>query len=137
REKISLTLSTKEKEGKVITGNLSVAVTDATQVVPVDESITIVNGYPLTMEKQPSMMALKYPVEYGVTHVGQFFNDNGKPEQATLTVLQTKPRNMMMAASDERGIFSITDLHFYDTATFSFKSDKAKNAPYGKVQMLP
>ena len=44
---------------------------------------------------------------------------------------------MMMATTDEKGIFSLTGLDFYDTATFSFKADKARDNPYGKVELMP
>jgi hypothetical protein len=43
----------------------------------------------------------------------------------------------MLAETNEQGIFLQTGLDFYDTATFSVKSDKAKNSPYGKIELLP
>jgi hypothetical protein len=137
REKITLTLSVKDKEGKPMAANLSISVTNAVQVVPIAEPLTIMNGYPFEKEKQVKATELKYPVEYGVGFKGKFVNDKGKPEKATLTILQMKPRNMMLAETDEQGIFSTTGLDFYDTATFSFKADKAKDHPYGKVELLP
>ncbi|MEK6782961.1 MAG: carboxypeptidase-like regulatory domain-containing protein [Bacteroidota bacterium] len=135
REKITLTLQVKDKEGKPLTANLSISVTDAIQVVPIAEPVTIMDGYPFKKESQRKAVDLKYPVEYGVGFSGKFLNDNGKPEKTTLTILQMKPRNMMLAASNEQGIFSITGLDFYDTAMFSFKADKAKDYPYGKVDL--
>ncbi len=137
REKITLSLSMKDKEGKPLAANLSISVTDAIQVVPIAEPTTIMNGFPFEKEKQKSAIELKYPVEYGVGFTGKFLNDNGKPEKTTLMILQMKPRNMMLAASDEHGIFSITGLDFYDTAKFSFKADIAKDYPYGKIELLP
>jgi hypothetical protein len=137
RDKITLTLQTKDMEGKPIAANLSISVTDATQVVPSAEPIIILNGYPFEKEKQLKATSLKYPVEYGVGFRGRFVNDKGKPEKTMLTILQTKPRNMVLAETDEQGIFSTTGLDFYDSATFSIKADKAKDFPYGKVELLP
>ncbi len=117
--------------------NLSVSVTDVAQVVPITEPETILNGFLFEKNNKHKAIDLTYPVEYGVSLTGRFKNDNGKPEKATLTVLQMKPRTMMMATANEQGIFSLTGLNFYDTATYSFKADKAKNYPYGKVELLP
>jgi hypothetical protein len=135
--KITLTLQIKDKEGKPIATNLSISVTDATQVVPIAEPVTILNGYPFEKEKRVKATSLKYPVEYGVGFRGKFVNDNGKPEKTMLTILQTKPRNMVLAETDDGGIFSTTGLDFYDSATFSIKAEKAKDFPYGKVELLP
>jgi len=137
REKITLTLQTKDKEGKPLAANLAISVTDATQVVPIAEPITILNGYPFEEDKQLKATSLKYPVEYGVGFRGRFMNDKGKPEKTMLTILQTKPRNMVLAETDDEGIFSTTGLDFYDSAMFSIKADKAKDLPYGKVELLP
>ena len=136
REKITLSLHTRDKEGRSITSNLSLSVTDLSQVVPLPEPRNILNSYPFTEKKQESM-GFKYPLEYGISFSGRFVNDKGKPEKTTLTILQTKPRNVMLAETNDQGIFSQTGLDFYDTATFSIKSDKAKNSPYGKVELLP
>ena len=137
RERITLTLIVKGKEGNPLAASLSVSVTDAVQVVPIAEPITILNSYPFEKEKQIKATELKYPVEYGVGFRGKFVNDKGKPEKATLTILQMKPRNMMLAETDGQGFFSTTGFDFYDSATFSFKADKAKDYPYGKVGLLP
>lgn len=137
RERIILTLQAKDQEGKPLASNLSVSVTDVAQVVPITEPETILNGFLFEKNNKHKAIDLTYPVEYGVSLTGRFKNDNGKPEKATLTVLQMKPRTMMMATANEQGIFSLTGLNFYDTATYSFKADKAKNYPYGKVELLP
>lgn len=140
REKITLLIQTKDKEGKPLAANLSMSVTDAVQVVPMAEPVTILNSFNESNEakqKHKKIIDLKYPVEYGVGFTGRFLNNNNKPEQATLTILQVKPRNMMMATTDEYGIFSTSGFDFYDSATFTIKADKAKDQPYGKVELLP
>lgn len=137
REKITLTIQVKDKQGKPLASNLSMTITDVVQVVPITEQETILNGFPFEKNNTSKVIDLKYPVEYGVGFTGRFKNDNDKPEKATLTILQMKPRTMMMATTDEKGIFSLTGLDFYDTATFSFKADKARDNPYGKVELMP
>lgn len=135
REKITLTIQTRDREGKPTAAHLSVSVTDATQVVPIKETETIVTAF--QEDEHPKVTDLKHPVEYGVVFRGKFVNDNNKPEQTTLTILQMNPRNMLLAATDEQGIFSLAGLDFYDSTVFSVKSDKAKDLPYGRVTILP
>ena len=137
REKITLTIQVKDKQGKPLASNLSMTITDVVQVVPITEQETILNGFPFEKNNTSKVIDLKYPVEYGVGFTGRFKNDNNRPEKATLTILQMKPRDVMMATADEQGVFSLTGLNFYDTVTYSFKADKAKNYPYGKVEILP
>jgi hypothetical protein len=137
REKITLTIGVKDNDGKPLAANLSISVTDATQVVPLEESATILNGFPITKEDKLKITELKYPVERGLTLQGKFLNDNGKPEKAELTIIQLKPRNVMFIETDEQGNFTQGGLDFYDSTQFSIKADKAKDYPYGKVQVLP
>jgi hypothetical protein len=140
REKITLTIQTKDNDGKPMAANLSLSVTDAVQVVPIEEPATIINRYNEKegeKQRQKKIIDIKFPVEYGVGLSGRFLNDRGKPERTTLTILQMKPRNMMMTTTDENGIFSAGGFDFYDSAIFTIKSDKAKDQPYGKVELLP
>jgi hypothetical protein len=137
REKITLTLTARNKTGETMAANLSVSITDPVQVVPVPEPMTIANSFSFDNDKQRTTKELKYHVEYGISCRGRFLNDDGKPERTTLTVLQMNPRKMFMTATNEGGIFLLTGLHFYDTATFSFKPDKTrKEYSKGKVELL-
>lgn len=134
REKITLTLHMADAS---LAGNVSVSVTDAVQVVDVPSTHGILNDYPIERGKLFGEIELRYPVEFGVSYAGRFLNDNGKPARTNLTIMQLKPRNVLFAETDADGYFTQTGLQFYDTASFSFKSDKAKNFPYGKVEILP
>jgi hypothetical protein len=118
-------------------GNFSVSVTDASQVIGIPTSHHVANLFPIERGKLFPQTELIYPAEIGLGYSGQFYNDNGKPTKTNLTIIQLKPRNVLFAETDEKGYFSQTGLQFYDTASFSFKSDKAKNSPFGKVVILP
>lgn len=137
RERIRLTFQLNDPEGHPLASNLSVSVTDAEQVVPVPEASLITNEFPLGDETKVSSMDFKYGAEFGTSFLARFLNDKGKPEKTTLNILQMKTNNMMLAETDEEGIFWRTGLQFYDSASFSFKSDKAQGRPYGKVELLP
>ena len=137
REKINLTFQVKDAEGKPLTSNMSVSVTDAGQVVSLPDVSTIRDGFPIEKGTSTGSMEFKYLLESGIGFSGRFVNDKGKPEKTTLTIFQLKPRNMMMlAAADDQGSFSLNGLQFYDSADFSIKSDRAKDKPYGKVELL-
>lgn len=136
REKITLTFMVKDTVGNPMKSNLSLSVTDALQVVPLEEACTIIQGYPMEAGKSIKNMEFKYPVEFGISFSGRFTNDKGKPEKTTLSILQTGTRNMTLAETNDEGLFWQAGLQFFDTASFSLKSDKAKDTPYGKIDLL-
>jgi len=136
REKITVTLKLKDKNGNPMAGNFSISVTDAAQVLKVPEWGNIKEKLAIRKEEISKITNLNYPLEYGVGFAGQFLNDNGKPERALLNFMQMKPRNVMLAETDEKGFFKQTGLNFYDTTTFYYKADKAKDLPYGKVKLV-
>jgi TonB-dependent Receptor Plug Domain len=135
REKILLTLKTTDEDGNSQSANLSVSVTDAGQVVPVEEPYGIMESFPLRKQDRQLSTEFKYPMDNGISFTGRFFNDKEKPEKATLSIMQWNPRNMMFAETDEDGIFTQTGLSFYNSMKFSVKSDKAKDKPYGNIKL--
>ena len=69
RERITLSLQTRDTEGRPVSSNLSLSVTDVSQVVPLAEPLTILNSYPFN-EKKLESMGFKYPLEYGLSFSG-------------------------------------------------------------------
>jgi Carboxypeptidase regulatory-like domain/TonB-dependent Receptor Plug Domain/HTH domain len=136
RDKIVLTLKTSDKDGNPQSANLSVSVTDTEQVVPIEEPKNIIQDFPINEQDRQLVMEFRYPIDNGLSFSGRFLNDKGKPEKTALNIMQWNPRNMMLAETDERGIFTQTGLSFYDSMKFSVKSDKAKDKPYGNVELL-
>ncbi len=135
REKISLSMGVK---GSVpLRGNISIAVTDAAQVIDVPTRHTILDRYRIEHGQLLPDVVMKYPVEFGVSYSGRFLNDRGKPAKTNLTIIQHRPRKALFAETNDLGYFQLTGLQFGDTTTFSFKSDQAKNYPFGKVEILP
>lgn len=137
REKITLALDMKDREGKPLTSSLSVSVTDAAQVISLPEARSIEKGYPISEKEIGKITNLNYRAEQGVSFYGQFVNDRGKPEKTRLNFIQWKTDDVLVADTDEKGSFWQTGLQFTDTASFSYKSEKAKDRPYGKVKLLP
>ncbi len=116
---------------------LSVAVTDAAQVIPVPEPITIVNTFPIDRAEIPRINELEHRIERGVSFYAEFLNDKGEGEKTQLSFIKWKTGDVLFAETDEDGKFWQTGLQFTDSALFSYKSDKAKGRPYGKVVVLP
>lgn len=138
REKITINLAVKDDDGNPISSNLSVSVTDATQVVPVTTAPTILEGFPLKeIQAKSDKYTLPYPIEYGVSFSGQFFNSENKLEESLLNVLQLNPKNLMIAQTDAKGNFVVNGLDFYDTAKFSIQPNVVKGKSKGKTQLLP
>lgn len=137
REKITVNLMVKEEEGQPMGSNLSVSVTDATQVVPVPTSSTILEDFPLReIQAKSSFYTLPFFIEYGIGFSGKFLNTDGQPEKTNLTVLQLNPKNLMITQSNELGLWSVNDLNFYDTVKFAIQSINEKGNAYGKAVLL-
>jgi len=138
RDKITVNLAVKDEDGNPMSSNLSVSVTDATQVVPVTTSSTILEGFPLKeIHAKSDKYTLPYSIEYGISFTGQFFNTENKTEQAILNVIQLSPKNLMITQSDEKGFFLVNNLNFYDSTTFSIQGTNAKGKAYGNASWVP
>lgn len=117
--------------------NLSVAVTDAAQVIAIPEQQTILNSFPINPKEIPRIDDLNRRIERGVSFFGQFVNNKGVPEKAQLSFIQWKTGDVLSVETDNEGLFWQTGLQFIDSAQFSYKSDKAKGRAYGSVKILP
>lgn len=117
--------------------NLSVAVTDVSQVIAVPDPINILDTYPINPDEIPLINDLVHRIESGVSFYAQFLNNKGAPEKTQLNFIKWKTGDVLYAETGDDGMFWQTGLQFTDSAMFSYKSDKAKGKPYGKVMILP
>ncbi|MBA4053475.1 MAG: hypothetical protein C0490_02065, partial [Marivirga sp.] len=133
REKVTLALQVLGDDGLPIQSNISIAVTDD-QVVPVGDPVSILRDYPFEEKISHKNREVTYPVEYGLSFSGQFLNEFGKPELTLLNVFNHE--NFLFTQSDEKGVFSVKGLYFYDSALFTFKADRTDGKPYGKILLM-
>ncbi|MGE0589464.1 MAG: carboxypeptidase-like regulatory domain-containing protein [Cyclobacteriaceae bacterium] len=131
REKVTLKITVKDEEGKPVKGNLSVSVTDASQVVPLTGS-SIVDDYTIDDFEIDIPQMLRYPVERGITVQGTYFDEKGKPAKTDLNLVQWKSNNAGMVETGEDGRFEVTGFDFYDS-TRIFYSTSSKNLEKGKI----
>jgi hypothetical protein len=88
------------------------------------------------MKDRPIDRTLPFAIEHGINFSGKFLNENNNPEKAMLNVLQLDPRGFTLAQSDEKGIFNVSGLSFYDTATFSIQATRGKGEAYGRAEFI-
>ncbi|HRW99683.1 MAG TPA: TonB-dependent receptor plug domain-containing protein, partial [Cyclobacteriaceae bacterium] len=137
RDSIGLILSVRDTLGKPLLSNLSVSVTDARQVLPVKPPFTILDKYPFRSEPDHRIIdEVAFPVEYGVSYEGQYLNRRGKPEKATLSILQGNYEHLSVIETDENGLFVETGLQFYDSTDFRFQTKNTKKKYDGRVEIV-
>lgn len=137
REKITLQIETKDDFDKPLSSHLSVAVTDATQVVPIEVDQTILNAYPLSENFSSSKNKLRYPIESGITLMGEVIDKKGKPASALVSMIGVESKDMILLEAGKDGKFWVTGLGFYDSAEFLFQARDKKNKPFGRVKVTP
>lgn len=137
RDKIMLGLVVKDQQGAPLASHISVAVTDAAQVLAIPEQTSITKDFPIHGDQISRITELKYRIERGVSFYAQFLNNKGVGEKTQLSFIQWETGDVLSAETDDKGMFWQTGLQFTDSARFSYKSDKAKGIPYGSVRVLP
>jgi hypothetical protein len=135
REKITIEISLPDAEDQF--ANLSIAVTDSLQVIPIQTAPDIQEVLPIAKDGIPVFQReFKYPLDNGIRFRGRFVGAGTKPRSELLHIFQLSPKHFSMAWSDEQGVFTVSDLSFYDTATFLVKPALANAATLGRAQSL-
>ena len=112
---------------------LSVSVTDMIQVVSVHSSNTITEELDENDTSRVSM--LNHPVEYGFGFNGHYeWGEGSKTEM--LNVFQVKSREHLLTQSNWQGNFTVSGLHFYDSAYFAVLP-MGKTKSTGATKILP
>ena len=124
RERITLTLQTKDQTRNLSGANLSVAVTDAIEVVAGTPPFTIKEYF--APDREQKVFDFTYLVEGGISFSAQYFNKKGKPEKAALNVIHMGSP-LTLKETDTEGKFSFRNLQFYDSLDFFIKSENAKD----------
>ncbi len=136
REEIKLDFSLRDDEDKPLAATVSVAVTDALQVIPVQPTHTIITDYPLReLDMSKVAKADRFEIEHGVHFTGRCLApDLSTPIQTMLNVLQLDRPNFTMAQSDRQGNFAVNGMVFYDTASFYIHTPTKQKI--GKIELI-
>lgn len=133
-EKITLAVQVQDNEGHPMGANLSVSVTDASQVVSLPGP-NILSDFPI--REIPEAKGFSWPAEYGIAFTAKIKSGKDKPVKETVNIFQTNPRNFFVSETDAQGVFSLTNLNFYDTAKFTFQTVKGKKQIFREAELLP
>ncbi len=137
REKITIEVSLPEGD-ESFAADLSMAVTDSLQVLPIQTSPDIHDVLPIAKSGIPLFQReFRYPLETGIRFRGRYTGTGNKSQSELMHVFQLQPKKFSMAWSDEQGVFTVSGLAFYDSAAFLIKPANAKTALAGRVQLLP
>lgn len=138
RNKVSVGVNLKDKNGNPVSANLSVSVTDNNYVTPISLNPTILNG--LTIKEIPKHITtdkFTYPIEKDMNISGQFLNGKGKPEEIPFTAYFNNLSSSLDLESDAEGKFNLEEMDFYGPLDFTFMALDKKGNSYGKFQITP
>lgn len=120
REKITLSLITRDFLDYAIASNLSISVTDISQASAPKNEMTILNTYKINEEYLPDTSFQKplYAIQYGINFSGRMVSKRGKPTDGVLTIFQEKVKDVFTITPDnDEGVFKRV-LQFPDTTEF-------------------
>jgi hypothetical protein len=135
RERVDVTVSLSDDDVKPLAGDFSLAVIDIQQVKSVPWSRAIPEAREFGDITLPSA-AFSHRVEKGFTFNGQFFSSKGKTAREDLTLILNNFEGIFTTSTDDRGVFAIHDLPFYDSVSFAVQGRNKKGNPYGSVSLL-
>lgn len=137
KEKVTLTIKTLSEKQMPLSSNISVAVVDQTQVLPIEETSNISNDFQL--ESIPSSMGLDrftYPVEKSLSLEGFVTDDKGKPTSALITAFVNDFEGMVDLESNRDGEFTMEEMEFYGPLKLAFKATDKKGNTAGTVKLI-
>ncbi len=134
RENITLTFELKDEYGNPANGDVSISVTDASQVIKAPHWGSILEKFPIQKTDDIKAETAKYRAESGFSIRGQFRNPKGKGEKTDLNFIRFHPSEFFVVETDKHGFFTLQDLQFEGETEVSMNSVKGPLA--GKVKFL-
>ncbi|MEQ9593079.1 MAG: carboxypeptidase-like regulatory domain-containing protein [Cyclobacteriaceae bacterium] len=132
RERIKLRIETFESE-RPISSNASISVVDQYQVATINDP-SILNAFAQEGNSKTRLSHLSFPVETGITVSGKVV-DKKKGAQATLTMVDVYSKEMFLIETDRQGLFWVSGLGFYDSASFLLQAKNRKGKSFGTVSI--
>jgi hypothetical protein len=138
REKVTLTLNTKNFRGAAVQANLSVSVLDQTQIVPIKDQTDIRSS--LELEEIPPAMTLdrfSYPVEKSLSQKGIVLDEKGKPVAAQVIAFVNDFEGIVEMEANPKGEFAIEEMEFYGPMKLAIQATDKKGKTVSKVELVP
>jgi hypothetical protein len=128
REKIELELLPGIDIPGILAGaNLSISVTDMSQVVPVNLNQPITEE--LQLGPKPTGLRFSHPIERGFGFRGNYSTPHGNAKKF-LHVFQAEPKHYTITQTDKDGNFSVGGLSFYDSSWVSILPNGASDGDF-------
>jgi hypothetical protein len=78
-----------------------------------------------------------YPLEYGFSVNGKIIHPKKQYVQANMTVIRGKMDSLYNFRTDRKGQFTIEDLNYFDSTSFSFQARDKKGRIFAKTEVQP
>ncbi len=137
REKVTLTIKTLSDKQMPLASNLSVAVLDQSQIVPIETASDIQSS--LKLETIPETIGLdrfSYPVQKSLSQEGFVVDDKGKPTSSLVTAFVNDFQGMVDLESNRDGEFTMEEMDFYGPMKLAFQPTDKKGNPAGTVKLI-
>ncbi len=137
REKVTLTIQTRNERNLPVQANLSVAVLDQNQVIPVKESMPIQEA--LELEKIPESMGLdrfSYEIEKSLRQKGKLLDEKEKPISGQVVIFINDFEGMVEMEADRDGEFVMEEMEFYGKMDLAVQALDKKGRPASKIELL-
>ncbi len=135
REKITVKLKIKDSDDNPVYCKLSISVTDADQVLPIEVSSNILSGFPI--HEVPSPIAKPvYSVDFGIPITAQVVQEKYVAGKGLLNIFQLSGGKFFIAEMNENGIFNLNGLQFYGTSQFSVRFQNQSNKKSKDIRQL-
>ncbi len=138
RELVKIQISVTNEEGRPVSANLSVSVTDAAYAAPLQLEPSIYSSLALaTVPPSLTTEKFSYPLEKSLEIKGRFLNEKDKPASTPFTMFFNGFQDMVEMETDKDGNFVIGDSEFYGQLDFGFLALDKKGKNYGKFELTP
>ncbi|PSL03014.1 TonB-dependent receptor [Cecembia rubra] len=137
REKVKVSLTIKDKEGRPVATSLSVAVRDGKFAPELIERHSIAQT--LQIKDVPSNITTEkftYPLEKDWNVSGKFLNEKGRPAATPFTVYFNNFEGMLDLESDKDGLFTLEAMDYYGPLEFTFMALDKKGKTFGSFELV-
>ncbi|GMQ28771.1 TonB-dependent receptor [Algoriphagus confluentis] len=136
REKVSLTIATQGPKGQAISARLSVAVTDAKEIVPISRPVEMNQTLDLGgVSEEMGLERFSYPVEKSLIQEGIVRDAKGKGSSAQVTAFVNDFQGMIDLEANKDGIFRLEEMEFYGPMKLAFSATDNKGKPLPDIEL--
>jgi len=140
RQEVKLKLTVTDENGNPLKANLSIAVTDGVESVPLSQnSITSFNsfGFPSVDDRSHYFSQIIHPMEQGVTIRGVVKNGKGNPIPANVEIVNAEDELLTLSTNDQ-GVFMASGFDYEDSIVLAIMAYAKKNRrQVDSVHLLP